>query len=309
MLANHSQGGGRRKNVMKGPIHRNTLILGSILCALLWSAPVWAVDSFTATYRGQGSSGTCGTTYNMNGREPSAAGLYPVFLYMVGTSESYTNASSTAAIVGMANRGYVAASIQYRSSSFGSCSTISNKARCIFDSIRTDSAVTTLCNRAKADCTKGIVVGGFSQGSIIADLAKNYDARVQAAFGMGNGVTYVFYNLTSCVGNGNRALPSDHLRVVNGQSDSFGTGNISQLQTLTGFNCGSTAFSCLQSNGSGWYRVRGNQVQDGTADHCYMRASGGCSGSQNSNDAGWANGADVWELNANLDWLSGFTQH
>ncbi len=295
---------------MKKNLLRSAVPIGSILAVIFLSESVWAATtSFTATYKGQGSSGTCGTTYNISGQEPSVAGHYPVFLYMVGTTESYTNASATAAVTGMANRGYVAATIQYNSGSFGNCSAISAKAACIFKPSSATSAVSVLCSRANADCTKGIVVAGFSQGSIIADLAKNYDTRVQAAYGMGDGVTYSFYNLTSCVGNGNRTLTSDHLRVANGESDSFGTGNISQLQSLTGFNCGSTAYSCLQSNGSGWYRVRNNQVQDGTADHCYMRASGGCTGSQNSLDAGWQNGTDLWELNANLDWLSGFTQH
>jgi hypothetical protein len=40
-----------------------------------------------------------------------------------------------------------------------------------------------------------------------------------------------------------------------------------------------------------------------------MRASGDCNGSQNSLDSGWQNGTANWELNANLDWLKGFTAH
>ena len=32
------------------------------------------------------------------------------------------------------------------------------------------------------DCDKGIVVEGFSQGSNLANLAKNYDENVQAVF-------------------------------------------------------------------------------------------------------------------------------
>jgi hypothetical protein len=80
------------------------------------------------------------------------------------------------------------------------------------------------------------------------------------------------------------------------------------MQSLTGFTCPNGSFSCLQSNGSGWIIVNTNQTASGTADHCYMR-NGGCSANQNSLDANWQNGSANWELNANLNWLEGFTGH
>jgi hypothetical protein len=277
--------------------------------------------SFTATYTGQGNNATtCNTSFTITGQEPSTTGTFPVFLYMVGTTESATNASATAAVAGMASRGFVAGTIAYSSGAFGNCSQISGKARCIFNGASSTSALAVLCSRAKADCSKGVVAGGFSQGSVIATLANNFDSRVQAAWGMGDGVKYSTFDLTSCMGNGNRTLPSSRLRAVDGERDQFiGAASAfatsgdaahvrTQFQTLTGFNCGSTATNCLQSNGSGWYIVQNGQVADGKADHCYMRATGdSCSGSQNSLDAGWQNGTDVWELNANLDWLKTFT--
>jgi hypothetical protein len=231
---------------------------------------------------------------------------------MVGTNETYNNnGASAAAVSRMAGRGFVAASIQYDSGEFGTCSQISGKAKCIFNPASAVSAVNKLCSRAKADCSKGIVVGGFSQGAVMATLAKNFDARVQAAWGMGDGVVYSTFNLNSCMANGNRTLASDHLRAVDGQADQF-LGPLesqvrSQLQTLTGFNCGTSATSCLQSNGSGWIIVLNGQVQSGNADHCYMR-SNGCLSSQTTNDPGWLNGSDPWELNANLAWLTTFVQ-
>jgi hypothetical protein len=271
-----------------------------------------ATTGFTATYTGQGNGSTCNTTFSITGQEPTAAGKYPVFLYTIGTGETATNASATAAVAGMASRGYVAATIAYNSGTFSNCSTISGKARCMFNPASSTSAISTLCARAKADCTKGVVVAGFSQGAVIATLAKNFDARVQAAWGMGDGVTYSIFGLSSCMANGNRTLASDHLRVVDGEKDQFigpTAANVrSQMLTLTGLSCG-TAFSCLQSNGSGWYIVQNAQVGDGSADHCHMRRTGDCGGSQNSLDQGWQTGADPWELNANLDWLTGFTQH
>jgi hypothetical protein len=267
---------------------------------------------FTATYTGQGSgASTCNSTFNITGQEPSTTGTFPVFIYMVGTSETFTNASATAAVAGMASRGYVAATVAYNSGTFSGCSTISGKARCIFNPASSTSAISTLCARAKADCTKGVVVGGFSQGAVMATLAKNFDNRVEAAWGMGDGVIYSIFNLTSCMANGNRALPSNRLRVVDGEKDQFigpTASNVrSQFQTLTGLSCGTSAFECLQSNGSGWIIVQNAQIGDRSADHCYMRRTGDCSGSQTSLDQNWQTGADAWELNANLDWLTGFT--
>ncbi|HEU4726459.1 MAG TPA: hypothetical protein VFT22_01160 [Kofleriaceae bacterium] len=277
-------------------------------------AQALTTTSFTATYTGQGNGATtCNTTFNISGQEPSTTGTFPVFVYMIGTTETFTNASATAAVAGMASRGYVAATVAYNSGSFSGCSTISGKARCIFNPSSATSAISQLCARAKADCTKGIVVGGFSQGAVMATLAKNFDSRVAAAWGMGDGVTYSIFNLTSCMADGNRALPSDRLRAVDGEKDQFigpTASNVrSQFLTLTGLSCGSTAFNCLQSNGSGWYIIQNAQVADGSADHCYMRRSGDCNGSQNSLDPGWQTGTDPWELSANLDWLTGFTLH
>jgi hypothetical protein len=291
---------------------RHQAIIGSALGALLFSNAAWAqTASFTTTYQGT-SSTNCNTSYSIDGEEPSASGSYPVFLYMVGTTESFNNASAMAAVQGMANRGYVAAAIQYNSGSFGSCSQIAAKAACIFNPNSTTSAVQALCSRAKADCSKGIVVGGFSQGAVIATLAKNTDARVQAAYGMGDGVSYSIYNLSSCMANGKRTLPSDRLRAVNGQGDQFtGSSEAKQqtnMQSLTGFTCASGSTSCLQSNGSGWVIVQNSQTQANDADHCYMR-DGGCNASQNSLDTGWENGTSSWELNANLNWLETFTSH
>jgi hypothetical protein len=268
--------------------------------------------SFTATYTGQGNGATtCNTTFNISGQEPTTTGTFPVFIYTIGTSETFTNASATAAVAAMASRGFVAATVAYNSGSFGNCTAISGKARCIFTGASSTSALARLCSRAKADCSKGVVVGGFSQGAVIATLAKNFDSRVQAAWGMGDGVQYSFFNLTSCMGNGNRTLPSSRLRAVDGEKDQFigpTAGNVrSQFLTLTGLSCGSTATNCLQSNGSGWYIVQNAQVGDGSADHCYMRRTGDCGGSQSSLDVGWQTGTDPWELNANLDWLKTFT--
>ncbi|MDB5956966.1 hypothetical protein [Ramlibacter sp.] len=289
------------------------LVRRAICAAALLAGSAFAQTApFSDTYSGApAGGGSCNSTYNIAGVEPAATGTYPVFVYMVGTSETYNNASATEAVNRMASKGYVAATIQYGSSVFGSCSAIGSKASCAFNPASAASAVSKLCGRGKADCSKGIVVAGFSQGSIMAILAKNYDGRVQAAYGLGAGVQYSTYDLRACVANGNRTLPTSRLRAVDGEVDNFigptATNVRSQFQELTGMNCGTAAYGCLASNNSGWIIVHNAQVGDGSADHCYMRQSGGCLGSQNSLDAGWKSGVQDWELETNLNWLTTFT--
>jgi hypothetical protein len=280
---------------------------------LLCGLPVHAqTTSFAASYNGASASGgSCGSSYGISGEEPSATGTYPVFIYMVGTSETYSNAAAMAAVQAMAAKGYVAATVDYATSQFGACSVLSAKSSCIFNPNSSVSAVAVLCSRAKADCSKGIVVAGFSQGSVLALLAKNYDARVQASYGLGLSNVYSAYDLSNCVSNGNRTLPGDRLRAVDGEEDNFaGPGQSAvqkSLQNVSGVTCKAGSYSCTTSNGSGWIIVKNSQVQDGWADHCYMRASGDCAGSQNQLDSGWQSGTASWELAANLNWLSQFT--
>ena len=299
--------------VARSSIFRNLIVAGALLAGVLLSGVAWSqTTAFAATYNGASVfGGSCGSTYNISGAEPSATGTYPLFIYMVGTSESYNNAAAMAAVNAMAAKGYVAASVDYAASQFGDCSVLSSKSSCIFSPNSSVSAVSQLCSRAKADCSKGIVVAGFSQGSVLALLAKNYDARVQASYGMGMSNVYATYNLSSCVYDGNRTLQSDRLRAVDGERDNFAGGSQSavqsSLQNVTGMACKRGSYACLNRNGSGWIIVKNTQVADRSADHCYMRKSGDCLGSQNSNDAGWEAGSDNWELNANLQWLTNFT--
>lgn len=288
------------------------LLRAAAACLALAAGLAHAQTSFTDNYTGAGASGgSCTSSYAISGMEPGATGTFPVFVYMVGTNETYNNASATEAVKRMAAKGYVAATVQYGNSSFGSCSAIGSKAACVFDPASAASAVAKLCARGKADCNKGIVVGGFSQGAVMAILAKNHDGRVRAAYGMGAGVQYSSYDLRACVANGQRSLPSANLRAVNGEADGFMGSTASsvraQLQELTGMSCGTTAYGCLASNQSGWIMVKHAQVSDGAADHCYMRRSGGCLGSQSSLDAGWQSGVQDWQLESNLNWLATFT--
>jgi hypothetical protein len=284
--------------------------LAALGIALLGTAAWSATTTFTASYSGANGSATCGTTYRISGVEPSDTAKRPVFLYMVGTTETYNNAQAMAAVNAMAAKGFVAAAIQYNSGSFGTCTDIGQKAACIFKPASTTSAVSQLCSRARADCSKGVVVAGFSQGSVIATLAKNTEPRVRAAYGMGTHNAYSVYDLSACMKAGKFTLPTSNLRIANGETDTFGGGIASAVRTssqnVTGTSCGAGAYQCLATNGSGWIMIRGSQVSDLSADHCYQRSVGDCIGSENSLDAKWKTGTDNWALPANLNWLAGF---
>jgi hypothetical protein len=297
---------------------RSGLAMSLILSLALWAGAAKAqattaasTETFTASYQGAGTnSNNCNTTDSISGVEPTGAGPFPVFIYMVGTTETFTNASAMAAINGMAAKGYVSATIQYNSASFGDCAQIQAKSECVFNPSSSSSAVSAICGLSKSDCSMGILVGGFSQGAVMGTQSQNFNSNVKAVWGMGDGVMYTTaFNLSSCQANGNRTLPSSLLRAVNGQADEF-TGDTeakqqTNMQSLTGIDCSSGSTSCLQSNGSGWIIVQNGQTEADDADHCYMR-DGGCDASQNSLDTGWESGSSNWELAANLSWLTGF---
>ncbi|GAA0753911.1 hypothetical protein LRH25_27030 [Ideonella azotifigens] len=273
--------------------------------ALLAAHTAQAQTSFSMTY-------TNGASYNIAGKEPTASGKYPVYVHIGGTGESYNSAWASAAVNAAAAKGFVAATVQYDNATFGNCSIIGGRAKGIFDANSVNSAIAKLCSRAKADCSKGVVTGGLSQGSIISVLSRNYDSRVRASFGQGTGSTYTAaYNLSSCIADGNHTQPGDRLRIINGERDMFvgGTEAIarSQAQLVTGLTC-SGQQSCFRQNGSGWYIVKDYEVLDLYADHCFM-GYGGLYGTQCSGllvDSGYQNGSAAWQLNATLNWLKTF---
>jgi hypothetical protein len=260
------------------------------------------VAPFTARYDGSfGATGACIADLGIHGYAPTAPGQYPVFIYTVGTFGQYDATEADTIVREMAGRGFIAASIEYANGPGGSCDRLRNKASCAYDPLSGASAVGRLCGRADADCWRGIVVGGMSQGSSMALLAKNHDWRVRAAWVMG--ATDAFGVTAACVDNGFRLLPGDRVRAVSGERDIYA--NQLTLELITGSFCAAGEQSCLRPNGSGWYRVRDSQVQDGKADHCYYTTSG-CT-NEPILDIGWAPPASApWSLDTNLDWLAQF---
>jgi hypothetical protein len=267
------------------------------------TGPTATAVTFDITYRGEN-----GMVYAIHGAEPATEGEYPVFIYTVGAFGTYDSISALAWIDYIASRGFVAATVEYPNGPRPGCAALREKAAGIYSG--PDSAIAVLCGRARANCLKGIVTAGHSQGSAMAMLAADYDSRVRAALALGTGVDLVGPGLNhqACLAD-ERMLPSDAVRAVNGESDAtYGGTMLDQLDLLTGMTC-AAGTRCLRANGSGWILARDSEVTDGLADHCYMGVvpsgeSG--SGCLYPSDSVWLSADVVWGRRAGGDFLQSF---
>jgi hypothetical protein len=281
--------------------------------AALAAAPL-PTSEFTSSYQGwSASTNTCGQSYGILGQEPTQDGRFPLYIYVAGTFQDYSGSEGRLAVQEMASRGFVAASVGYSNGwRYHSCAYYSSKSDCIFRGSRAKSALATLCGRAKADCSKGVVLQGLSQGAMLATLARNFEPRIRAVYSQSQFNRTSGISFANCINNGRRTLPADRIRIVNGESDTTPLGSRDpnemrrELQAISGASCAATDYVCLRPNGSGWYMVRDAEAQDGVADHCYHHVNG-CSLAPTL-DAGYAPpAATPWSLTANLDWLKQFT--
>jgi hypothetical protein len=244
-------------------------------------------------------TGGCDRTAHLLVFEPVAPGKYPVMTYTVGTGGIYDASEGRTVAMQMAKQGFVAASVEYASLDpvvLVSCEPLFGNSSCVYGS-EAESAVSTLCDLPKADCSRGVVTGGMSQGAALAVLAQNYNSNVRAAWVMGFGGITIGSETCSWV------LPQDRLRIVEGT-----------LETITG--CSSGAHECFGANGSGWYIVQNDELESGQSGHCYYIApypDGGVVGCTNfppdGFDKGWAPPSTLpWSLDTDLTWLASFTQ-
>jgi hypothetical protein len=265
-------------------------------------------------YYGTDRNGACSPSSlkTIVGAEPSDPGAFPVFIYLTGTNMPFNGPDAQPFIQDMAARGFVAATVQYDSSSYPTCGLMTKKASCIFNGSSANSAISQLCGRAQADCSKGVVVSGFSQGANLSALAKNYDARVRASYLIGHGdKASGIIDVSACADDAKTALLPSQMRSINGENDEFFGSNANgvrqQLQKVVGVTCAGS-WSCIKADGSGWQMVRATELADGTANHCYYFQNGNraCT-SNNGYDPTWRTGSSPWSLGPNLDWLASRT--
>jgi hypothetical protein len=257
----------------------------------------------------------CTDTQPIYGSEPAAAGTYPVLLYMHGTFADWVGNQEGQRFVALAAaQGFVAAAPTYDSWLTFSPNGVDRHAQCAFSPGEAGNAVAQVCGRPKADCSKGILVAGFSQGGAIAARAANFAPTVRAAWPLG--VNGPVVPAALAVPAGTRVLPDDRIRINVGEADvdttDATTGKVTGMQlsglnALSGSNCATA--SCLRPDGSGYYVVQNSEVADGVADHCFWESVN----SQNpanscvvtpTFDPGFPPpSTKPWSLSANLDWL------
>jgi hypothetical protein len=260
------------------------------------------ITAFTETYYSTVfDSSACAASADIIGYEPTGPGTHPVFIYTVGSFATYNGLDAVTAIEEMARRGFIAISPKYHNLLNRNCTTLANKAKCLYSPTLPGSALSKACGRPNADCDKGVVIGGMSQGAQVGILAKNYEPRVRAVWGMGAS-NYSVTPLDTCLYSGSRVLPADRLRTVDGQHDNFAPDQ-SQQELMSGLVCPQGTRSCFRENGSGWYRVQDSEVQSRNAGHVFF-TTGFLKGVF---DPGWTPPADnEWSLAKSLDWLRSF---
>ncbi len=250
-----------------------------------------------------------GVLRDMYVRQPAQSGEYPVFLFMIGTLRKYDNEVARHIIDRAAERGFVAASVDYDTiaSKFkkkNTCDSPEAKAECSFSA--PESALSLICNNVLingqsaglyANCDKGVVVAGFSQGGTLAMLARNYDERVRAVWSIGfHDQALLDDEPLQCLHSDSRMLPSDRLRIIVGEGDRMlRRPHQLHLQTVTGRICEPGSDTCFAQDGSGWAIVP-NRECGGNCKHEYLDTSG------------FLNTSSWWGLDQNLGWLEQFVE-
>lgn len=279
-------------------------------------------------------SNRCGHEMGISGSEPAEPGRYPLALFLVGTNAQYDGPGIAERVLPLlAAHGFVAASIQYENSTlFGAaqnCSLYRDNASCM---IRNDgdyvagarvSALARLCGRPQADCSKGVVVLGHSQGGLTALQTFRFAPaappagepvpRLIAAAPMGIGPTgYLLgvpvIHLDDCVPASTLALDPRELLVINGENDAFfngphadPTGGDQALQAVTGRTCDAPTWDCRGPEGDGYLLVKKSETSTGTATHGYMDLPGGGA----FQEPNWSSptNTDAWALASVASWL------
>lgn len=246
------------------------------------------ITTFQTTYKSYNDSTSwrtkmtmaerCTDTQRIYGARPAAPGNYPVLIYLHGTyAELGSNKEGREFVERAAGLGYTAMALTYDSSSSLNEAGLQRHAYCMFDQNHPKDGLSTVCAVAGADCSKGVVLAGFSQGAAISAIAKNYNDKVKAVWAIGlSAYIYPRYKIPTDVlpaPYGTRVLPNDKLSINMGQASVLGKKTLlpedmPSLKKLTGADC-AASLQCIQPNGSGYYVVANNEVVDGTADHAY----------------------------------------
>jgi hypothetical protein len=288
----------------------------------------YSVSSFSGTYNAAAADGDCDNTTNDDfvGYEPTA-GTHPVFIWLMGSLGVYNAAAHQTIVETWAKRGFVAATADYLddNGALQGDAGYQLQANCLYDRSVSGSLAATLCARARADCSKGLVVGGHSQGGALAWHATYQEPSIVAIVPIGTtppglGETINPYIPTSA--GGNRTFPSSAVRLTNGEWEVEDNVGFAQPQTRQRMN---TMVSdscqpdtdpdetlpyvgvdqCLRADGSGWY-LAPNGGPRTNADHCWIFDSG-CSEAAADTEFLTDPPTQPWHLRSIIAWADGKT--
>ncbi len=280
----------------------------------------------------------CNHQMNIVGSEPAERGTYPLAIFLVGTNAQFDGPGIVDRVLPLlASHGFVAASVEYENATlFGAgqgCSLYQDNASCIVHNDRDyvagerHSALARLCDRVKADCGKGVVVLGHSQGGLTALQTFRFTPatppagsplpRLVAAAPMGVGPTgYLLgvpvLDLSACVSAATLAVDPHEVLAVNGENDAYFNGPDADpaggqraLEAVTGRTCASPTWDCRGPAGDGYVLVEKTQTSTGRATHGYMDVPNvGAFEEPNWSSPG---NADGWGLANAASWLKAQT--
>lgn len=216
-------------------------------------------------------------------------------------------------LAGMAARGYVSAMVAYPADSAcffcavtepPTCTPQEAQANCLKDQTlrATDAknALDVLCADERVDCSLGVAVSGFSQGSQVAMLLSVVDDRPTAVLGISP--VGIFMDGKSM------KVPKNKRRFVTGEKDSIASqiaGGVApgwwlQLDPpVAEVTCAAEELSCLQEDGSG-YVVLPGEGHDMFADMGELDANSGSITAATTIRKDWV----VGQGKASYDWLA-----
>jgi dienelactone hydrolase len=300
--------------VGRRPVFRVAGLAGVAVVVLCLVARVGVVHAqvatvqFQSTYRAynvwtEWTPNKCTKTEPIYGYEPDAPGTYPVVFYVHSVlADWFGNEEGKRVAELAAGQGFVAAAVTYDSWLALNARRVDGNASCIFSPGAASNPVAQVCARPEADCSRGLLVMGFSLGGAIAGRAKNFNPQVQGAWLTGTGTDASPEAVAPPAGT--RALPNDRLRITVGQRDVLG---LAGLNEVTGQSCSSSP--CLSADGSGYYVVQDSEVADGAADHCYWMSVSAPNARNSCTkvptfDPGFAPPSTTpWSLITDLNWL------
>ena len=294
------------------------------------------IDTTYTHYDPDGDEALPATTYDIRLTLPTEPGDYPIGIILNGTSGTDGSLGLGAVANALAEAGVVAAQVGYNNATASGCGcdgdgpgggdchpakTYFNKAEGVFNIDEPTSAVSriveaTADNDATADPDLGIVVVGWSQGTVVGHQASNWlDTQVRAAYflGTGNrpnggpacGRQDWYCNEADHAG----VIPGDRVRLFTGEQDTYfshaqddaaACNDLSvedtRIQSEEVSGCLSTEDVCELDGGAGWRVIRDADVADGTADHSFFNG-----------DPTWQGESGLavlpWSLSENVAWM------